>query len=218
LVAKTSARSPHPALVHDPGQAAGAGQDAEQRHLGQRHRRRPVVEEQDALTGERDLVPAAGRGAVHRGDVGLAGVLGGVLDAAAGLVGELAEVHLPGVAGGGEHADVRPGAEDLLVAAGDDDGAHLGVLEPQPLRRVVQLDVDAQVIGVELQLVTGPQPAALVDVHHEVRDVAVELQPPVAVEVGARLEGNRWLGAGHRRLLARLCRDSKLSSPCVQVL
>ncbi len=48
------------ALVHQPGQAAGAGQHAEQRHLGQRHRRGVVVDQHDVLAGQRQLVPAAG--------------------------------------------------------------------------------------------------------------------------------------------------------------
>ena len=52
-----------------------------------------------------------------------------------------------------EHEDVGAGAEDALLAAGDDDAAHLGVLEAQPLDRVGELDVDAEVVGVELQLV-----------------------------------------------------------------
>ena len=70
------------------------GSTAEQRHLGQRDRRGPVVDEHDLVAGQRQLVAAAGRGAVDRGDPRLARVGGGVLDAVAGLVGELAEVHL----------------------------------------------------------------------------------------------------------------------------
>ena len=98
VVANTSARSRRtPALVDEPGQAAGARQHAQQRHLGQRHRRRAVVDQHDLVAGQGQLVAAAGRRAVERRDVGLARVRGGVLDAVAGLVGELAEVDLPGV-------------------------------------------------------------------------------------------------------------------------
>jgi hypothetical protein len=102
----------HVPLVHDPGEAAGARQHPEQRQFGQRDRRGAVVDQHDVLAGQGQLVAAAGRGAVEGGEVGLARVRGGVLHAVAGLVGELAEVHLPRVRGRGEHPDVRAGAED----------------------------------------------------------------------------------------------------------
>ena len=38
------------------------------------------------------------------------------------------------------------------------DALDLGVLEAQPLHGVVQLDVDAEVVGVELELVVVAQP------------------------------------------------------------
>jgi hypothetical protein len=51
--------APHLALVHDARQAAGAGQHGQQRDLGQAHRGRGVVHQQDLVAGERQLVPAA---------------------------------------------------------------------------------------------------------------------------------------------------------------
>ena len=190
--------APDVALVDHPGQAAGAREHGEQRHLGERHRRRPVVDEQDLVAGQRQLVAAAGGGAVDRGDPDLAGVGGGVLDAVAGLVGELAEVDLVAVGRAGQHLDVGPGAEHLVEPAGDDDRVHLGMLEAQPLHGVVELDVDGQVVGVQLQLVVVAEPAVGGDVHHEGRDRAVELEAPVAV--GRRLgdEADR-----HARMLRR---------------
>ena len=50
------------------------------------------------------------------------------------------------------------------------DRAHLGMLEAQPLHRVVELDVHAEVVGVQLQLVARHQAALLVDVHRQGRD------------------------------------------------
>jgi len=44
------------------------------------------------------------------------------------------------------------------------------MLETQPLRRVVQLDVHAEVVGVHLELVARDQPAVLGDVQPEVGD------------------------------------------------
>ena len=107
--------------------------------------------QQDLVAGERQLVAAAGGGAVARGEVALARVRAGVLEGEAGLVGELAEVDLEGVRRRREHVDVGAGAEDAIAARGDDHGAHLGVLEAQALDRVGELDVDAEVVGVELE-------------------------------------------------------------------
>ena len=67
------------------------------------------------------------------------------------LVGELAEVDLPGMARAAQHEDVRAGAEDPLLQAGDDDGLHFGMLEANALDRVGQLDVHAEVVRVQLQ-------------------------------------------------------------------
>ena len=186
----------HVPLVHHPGQAAGAGQHPEQRQFRQRHRRRAVVDEHDVLAGQSQLVAAAGRGAVQRGQPRLAGVRAGVLDAVARFVSELAEVHFPRMRRSGEHPDVGPRAEDLVLAAGHDDRRDLGVLEPQPLHRVVQLDVHAEVVGVELELVARDQAALLVHVHGHGGDRAVTGQPPVPVLPGMRAEVHSGL-AGH---------------------
>ena len=137
----------HVALVDDPRQPAGAGQHREQRHLGQRHRRGAVVDEEDLVAGQRQLVAAAGGGAIDRGDHDLAALGGHLLDAVARLVGELAEADLVGVRCRGEHLDVRAGAEELVEPTGDDDGLDARMLEAQALQRVVQLDVDAEVVA-----------------------------------------------------------------------
>ena len=178
----------HPPLVDHAGEAAGAGQHAEQRHLGQRNGRGVVVDEQDLVAGERQLVAAARGGAVDRGDPGLAGVRGRVLDPVAGLVGELAEVHLPRVRGLGEHPDVGARAEVAVLRAGDDDRAHTGVFEAQPLGGVVELDVDAQVVAVHLQLVARHDAAVLGDVQPQVGDLPVDVELPVPVPGRVRVE------------------------------
>ena len=79
------------------------------------------------------------------------------------------------------------------------DGEHhrldLRVLEAQPLHRVGQLDIDAQVVGVELELVALEQRGGLIDVHDEVGHLAVELELPVAIVLGLGLELD---ALGHR--------------------
>ena len=68
---------------------------------------------------------------------------------------------------------------------------HLRVLEAQPLHRVVELDIDAEVVGVELELVAVEQPAGLIDVHDQISDVAVALDAPMAVarRLGLEIDG-----------------------------
>jgi hypothetical protein len=165
----------HAALVGDAGEAAGAGQHAEQRHFGQADGGGAVVDQQDLVAGQRQLVAAAGGGAVAGGEELEAGVTAGILDAVARLVGEFAEIHLPGVGREAEHEDVGAGAEDALLAAGDDHGAHLGMLEAHALQGVVQLHVHAEVVGVELELVAGLDAAVFVDVQ-----VSVAMAPSQA--------------------------------------
>ena len=96
----------HFALVGHAGQAAGAGQHAQERHFGQAHRAGAVVHQNDFVTGQGQLVAAASAGAVDRGQELEAAVGGRVFQAVAGLVGEFAKVHLPGVAAHAQHKDV----------------------------------------------------------------------------------------------------------------
>src|ERR1700694_1953230 len=53
-----------------------------------------------------------------------------------------------------------------------------------------KLDVDAQIVGIELELVARLQASVLVDVERERRDRAFDLQPPVGVAVGMRIESH----------------------------
>ena len=157
----------HLALVGDAGEPAGAGQHREQRQFRQRHRRRAVVDQHDVVGRERELVAAARRGAVDHADGREAGVLARILDAVARLVGELAEIDLVGVGRARQHADVGAGAEHPRLARAQQDDLHLRMLEAQPLDGVGELDVDAEVVGIELELVALEQRALLVDVHEQ---------------------------------------------------
>ena len=183
----------HLALVDDARQPAGARQHRQQRHFRQRHRRGAVVGEDDVIGCKRQLIAAAGCGAVDHGDETLAAILGGILDAVAGLVGELAEVHLVGMGRAREHADVGAGAEHAVLAGADHDDFHAGVLEAQPLHGVRQLDVDAEIVGIELELIALEQAAILVDVHGQGRDISLdrELPVPVARRVGLEIDVGR---------------------------
>ena len=56
-----------------------------------------------------------------------------------------------------------------------------GMLEADPLNRVGQLDVDAEVVRVQLEPIVGRQARVLLHVHRERRDGSVERQLPVPV-------------------------------------
>ena len=62
------------------------------------------------------------------------------------------------------------------------------MLEADAVQRVVELDIDAEIVGIELELVAGLDPAILGDVERERRHVPVERQPPMPVAVGMGLE------------------------------
>ncbi len=50
------------------------------------------------------------------------------------------------------------------------DDPHRGMLEADPIQRVVQFDVDAEIVGVELQPVAGIEPALFGDIEGQSGD------------------------------------------------
>src|SRR5665213_176044 len=144
---------------------------------------------------------AAGGGiAIDGADIDLLGILRSVLDGEARLVGELAEVHLVAMRRFAEIADIGAGAEHIVLARLDDDGANFGMLESQPLHRVVQFDIDTEVVGVELELVVA-EAAGRIDVHDQIGDRAVALDAPVTVARRLGLE----IDCRHNSLPASSC-------------
>ena len=62
------------------------------------------------------------------------------------------------------------------------------MFEAQALHGVGELDVDAEVVRIQLELIAFEQPAILVDVHRERRNVAVDGKLPMPVARGFSLE------------------------------
>jgi hypothetical protein len=64
------------------------------------------------------------------------------------------------------------------------------MLEAQPLHGVSEFDVDAKIVGVQLELIALEQAAILVDVHGERRDIAFDakLPVPVAPRIGLKID------------------------------
>ena len=82
-------------FVGDSRQPASSRQHTEQWHLGQADRARTVVNQDDFVTGQRELVTAAGTGAIDRGNEFEAAILRRVFESIAGFIGKFAEVDLP---------------------------------------------------------------------------------------------------------------------------
>src|SRR5579863_9366841 len=105
----------------------------------------------------------------------------GVLNSITSLVGELAKVHFPRMTRKAQHVNVGAGAEDSLPGAGDNHASHLGMLEPNPLQRVVQLDIHAQVIRVQLKLVSGTDSSVLLHIQEKRGAAALDGEAPMPV-------------------------------------
>ena len=105
------------------------------------------------------------------------------------------------VAGGGEHADVGAGAEDLLFSRTEDDHLDRRMLETKPLDRIMEFYIDAEVVGIELQLITVEQAALFIDVHDQGRHLAIDLDRPMLVtgRTGLKIDDHMRLAPGSSR-------------------
>ena len=81
----------------------------------------------------------------------------------------------------GQHADVGAGAEHAVLGRAHHHHFHIRIFKAQPLHRVRKLDVDPEIIGIELELIAFEQPAILVDVHGERRNLARDIKLPMLV-------------------------------------
>ncbi|EEA02927.1 hypothetical protein BH160DRAFT_1779 [Burkholderia sp. H160] len=171
----------HLAFVGHARETARARQHAEQRHFRQRHRRGAIVDQIDFVAGEREFIAAARACAVHRGKKLQARMARRIFEPIAGFVRELAEVDLPCMRRKPQHEDICARAEHPVLQARHHHRADFRMLEANPLDRVVQFDIDAEVIRIELQFVAIANAAVLGDVDAERRDRTVEAQLPVLV-------------------------------------
>ncbi len=64
------------------------------------------------------------------------------------------------------------------------------MLEAQPLHGVRQFDIDAEIVGIQLELIALEQPGILVDIHGQRRDIVsdVELPVPVPRRIGLKID------------------------------
>jgi hypothetical protein len=64
------------------------------------------------------------------------------------------------------------------------------MLEPNAVERVRQLDIDAEIVGIELQPIAGGERALFGDVQGQGRDRAVTGKAPMAIARGMGVEGD----------------------------
>ena len=166
------------------GVLPGTGQHAQQRYLGQADGGGAVINQQNFVAGQRQFVAATSAGAVDRCQKLQTAVRRRVFQAITRLVGEFAEIDFPSVAAQAEHKDVGAGAKHFVLGAGHHHAAHLGVLKADAVDGVVQLDVHAQVVAIELELVAGAQAAVFIKVRFERGHRALKAQFPVVVLAG----------------------------------
>src|SRR3982074_1957619 len=108
----------------------------------------------------------------------------GFFNTIACLIGEFAEIYFPGVRRKAKHVNVRARAKEPVFRAGYDHGTNLRMLETNTLKRVVEFNIDAEIVGVELGLVAGPGAAIRGYVHGEGGNGAIERKAPVLVARG----------------------------------
>ena len=125
-------------------------------------------------------------------------MFGCVLETVSGFIGELAEVHFVGVARACQHADVRAGAEDARLGRAQNDGLDARMLEAKTRDRVGEFDVDAEIVGIEFELIAFEEAAVLVHIERESRDVGVDRQLPMPIARGIGLEVYAFGAIGER--------------------
>ena len=118
----------------------------------------------------------------------------------------------------GQHADIGAGGKHPRLRRAQHHDAHLRMLEAQPLDRVGKLDIDAEIVGIEFEIVALEQPGLLVDIHQQRRDVAVDLELPMPIarrlglEIDPRLAVRQRPSRGVFRARSSQCLDASLRS------
>ena len=97
------------------------------------------------------------------------------------------------VAGCGQHTDVCTGAKHPFLAGFKVHNTDLGVFEAKPLQCVIKFDIDTEVIGVELELVTVSLATVLIHIEYKFGNIAFDVECPVPVtrRFGLEIDGHR---------------------------
>ena len=132
-----------------------------------------------------------------------------VFNGTARLVGKLAEIDFESVRRSAEHVDIRARAKDARLQTRHDHGPHCRMFKAQPLNRVSQFNIHAEVIRIEFQFVAVSQRRIFLHVHREPGDSAVYRQLPVFVLFRRSLKVNHAESVSPARAArAILCRSN----------
>ena len=183
-------------FIHQTGQPASPGQHCQQGQLRQRYSRRTIIDQHDIICRQSEFITTTGSRTVNRTDIFLLGIFGSVFDAIAGLIGEFTEVHLVIVGRHAKHADISTGTEHLRMIGTQNDATNLRVFKAQTLDRVIQLDINTEIIRIEFQLVARLQRGIFTNRHCKTGDIAVNRQIPVLVLIWAGGKIYPWLTTG----------------------
>ena len=91
-----------------------------------------------------------------------------------------------------QHVYIGARTEHPFLAARQNYTCNLGMLKSNSLQRVVQFDIDAKIIGIQLQLVARLQPAVFVNIHGQRRDAVIDIQSPVFEGAWSFVKGNEF--------------------------
>src|SRR6266853_1433013 len=140
----------HFAFIDYASESAGSRQYTEQRSFRQAHGAGAIVDQQNFVARESQFVATTCGCTVQRGEKLQAVVATGIFHPIAGFVGKFAEIYFPRVRRAGQHINVCARAEHSFFAASNDYARNFRMFESNSLQRVVQLDVDAEVVGIQL--------------------------------------------------------------------
>ena len=82
---------------------------------------------------------------------------------------------------GAQHVDICARTKDARFETGNDDCPDLWVLETKPLNRICEFDIDAEIVGVELQFIALTERHVFLNIHCQRRDRASHVEFPVFV-------------------------------------
>ena len=92
------------------------------------------------------------------------------------------------MAGARKHRDVRACTEHAIDSTINDDHLDRRVLKTKPLDRVGELDIDTEIVAVELEFVAFAKTAIAINLHGESSDLTLDVELPVLVAIGVRVE------------------------------
>ena len=145
--------APNLPLVGQPREPTSSWKYRQQGHFRKRNRRRAILDKHDVITSKRELITAAGASAAHGGDIFLTRVGLGRLHGIACFISKFTEVNFMGMSSASQHTNVRASAKYPILARLQHYDTHLGMLKPHPLNDVRKFDIDAEIVGVQLQFV-----------------------------------------------------------------